>query len=373
MKLFRLSTLDRYLLRDILQALASVLIVLLLIILSGQLARFLKNAATGEWPADMVMPMLGLTAVNHITLILPMAVFLAVILAVGRLYSDSEMTIIAGCGISTLQLYRPLGLLALILAIVLSIFSFFILPETRRTADYLEDRAEKTSEITGISAGRFQESGDGKRVIYVQGVDDEREEVENIFIHSRSNGQMNLLTAKSAYQYKEEGTGDTLIMMNDGFRYTGQPGETDFRVTRYDSHWIRTTEGRQGRTRHTIQTKPTGELIGSSNSFERAELHWRIAMILSPVLFTFLGLPLGRLHHREGRYGRIMIGVLVYIIYFKLLRLGHVMLERQSIPAWLGMWWVHAGLLAYLGWTLFNESRVRSGTWLARWRFRRAQ
>ena len=95
--------------------------------------------------------------------------------------------------------------------------------------------------------------------------------------------------------------------------------------------------------------------------------------MLSPVLFTLLGLPLGRLSQREGRYGRIMVGVLIYIIYFKFLRVGQVMLEKESIPGWAGLWWVHFSLLFYLGWNLIKESRVKSGGWWARRRLARAQ
>lgn len=355
------------------QILISVLFVLLLMLLSNQLARFLKNAATGEWPADVVMPMLGLSAVNHITFLVPMAVFLAVILAVGRFYKDNEMTVISGCGISTLRLYRPLGLLAVSLGLVLGVVSFVILPETKRTAAYLEDQAEKSSEITGISAGRFQESGDGKRVIYVERTNEEKGEVENIFVHTRTAEQVSMLTAKTAYQYTEDGTGDTLIVMKDGYRYAGQPGKTNYRVTQFETHRIRSGEGKQGKVRQSYETKPTMELLGTNDPMDWAELHWRIAMMISPILFTLLGLPLGRLKQREGRYGRIMVGVLIYIVYFKLLRVGQVMLERESIPAWLGMWWVHLGLVSYLGWTLVSESTVRSGNWLANWRFKRAQ
>lgn len=372
MRWLKLSILERYLLRDIVQVLASVLLVLLLIILSNQLARFLQYAAAGTWPTDVILPMLGLTLVNSITIVIPIAVFLAVILAVGRFYKDSEMTVISGCGVSMYQLYRPLGLLAIILAVLLSIVSFMIVPQTLRASAFLEDNAEKTSEITGISPGRFQESSNGNRVIYIESSDEDKGEVKNVFVYSRKAGKVSLLTAKTAYQIKEEGTGDTLIVLRDGYRYAGEPGRTNFRVTEYDMHWVRAKEGKQGAQRHSYQIKPTTELLGSDDPNDWAELNWRIAMVLSPILFTLLGLPLGRLQRNEGRYGRVMVGVLIYLIYFKLLQVGQVLLEQESIPAWLGMWWIHAGLLAYLGWALLKEYSVRSSTTFSKWRFRRA-
>jgi lipopolysaccharide export system permease protein len=374
MKRLNLTILDRYFLREITQTLLAVLLVLVLIMMSTKLTRFLKNAATGEWPTDVVLPMLGLTAVSSITLIMPMAVFLAVILAVGRFYKDNEMTVINGCGISTLRLYRPLGMMALALAIVMAVLSFYVIPITRQTIAYLEDQAEKTSEIAGISPGRFQESSNGRRVIYVEKNNEEQELMENVFVYNLGkDGQRTLVTAKSAYQYIEEGTGDTLIMLNNGYRYTGVPGHTKFRATQFELHWIRASEGEQGRVRHEYETKPTLDIISSDDPVDNAEFHWRLAMMLSPVLFTLLGLPMGRLKQREGRYGRIMMGVLIYIIYFKMLRVGQVMLEKESIPGWMGMWWIHLGLLAYLGWSLFRETRVRSGGWWARWRLARAK
>lgn len=373
MKFLNLTILDRYLLRDILQVLASVLLVLLLILLSNKLTRFLKNAATGEWPADVVMPMLGLTAVNSITLIMPMAVFLAVILAVGRFYKDNEMAVMASCGVSTLRLYRPLGVLAISLGIVLGIMSFVVLPITKRTVVLLEDQAVKKSEITGISPGRFQESSNGKRVVYVEQVNEATEEVENIFVHSKGVDGVTLLVANAAYQYQEPETGDTLIVLKDGYRYTGTPGDGKFSSTQFELHWIRTEEGDDTQElRLDYETRPTLELFSSDDPFDKAELHWRIAMTLSPVLFTLLGLPLGKLRQREGRYGRIMVGVLIYIIYFKLLRVGQVLLEREAIPSWLGMWWIHLGLLAYLAYSLHRESVVKSGGWWARRRLARA-
>jgi lipopolysaccharide export system permease protein len=372
MDYLRLTILDRYLFREILQVLIAVLLVLLLITLSSVLVRFLAYAAAGNWPAGVVMPMLGLTAINSTTTIMPMAVLLAVIMTVGRLYRDSEIIVMSGCGVSPWRLYKPLGFLGLILAIILGWMSFFLIPETKLAADFLRDEAEKSSELLAITPGRFQESHDGARVIYVESINKEEEEANNIFVHTRSDSGVSVLTAATAYQYQEEETGDQLIVLKDGYRYHGIPGETAFRETHYKIHWIRLREGHKGKPRASYATKPTGELLGSDNLFDQSELHWRIAMTISPILFTLLGLPLGRVGHREGRYGRVMLGVLIYLIYFKLLKVGQVLIERESTPAILGLWWVHAGLVGYLGWTFFKERRVKSCGLLARWRLKRA-
>lgn len=372
MKFLYLTILDRYLLRDIFQSLGAVLLVLLLILLSSRFARFLKNAADGEWPVDVVMPMLGLAVFNSITLIMPAAVFLAVILTVGRFYRNNEMVVITGCGVSMLRLCRPLGMLAISLGVVLGIMAFYVIPVTKYMAASLQDQAVQKSTITGILPGRFQDLSRGSRVIYVERENAETEEVENVFVYSKDADDITLTTASSAYRYEEPDTGDTLIVLKDGYNYNGVPGETGFRSIRFDLQRIRIHESGADDVRLDYETRPTVELLTSSDPFDKAELHWRIAATLSPVLFTLLGLPLGRLQPREGRYGRIMTGVLVYIIYFKLLRVTQVLMEREAIPSWLGMWWVHLGLMVYLVWNLRQASYIRASGWQARRRLARA-
>lgn len=361
MTFFRLTILDRYLLRETLQALVAILLVLVLILLSNKSARFLKNAASGEWPVDVVMPMLGLTAISSLAVIMPMAAFLAVILVVGRFYKDSEMAAISSCGVSIYQLYRPLVMLAVILGVVVSFMSFYAIPVTKQAAQVLKARAEKVSEITGVSPGRFHESSDGRRVIYIERVDKDSNEAENAFIHSREKDGFSLIMAQAVYRHDEPATGDTLIFLRDGYRYEGGQGLAGFRFTQFQLHWIRAEEGRSEALRVAYEARPTLELIGLADPSARAELHMRIAITLSSILFVFLGLPLGRLKQRQGRYGKIMVGVLVYIIYFKLLRMGQAFIEREALPLWLGLWWVHLGLILYLLWLLYCESRVKSG------------
>jgi lipopolysaccharide export system permease protein len=284
------------------------------------------------------------------------------------------MTVIAGCGISQLQLLRPLVVVAVLLAIIMGFFSFVIIPQAKRAATYLTEQAEKTSEITGISPGRFQESNDGQRVIYVKDVDEEAAMVDRIFVYSRGKDKTeNLIIAETAYQQIEEGTGDKLIILNNGYRYIGTPGTTNFRTVKYEKHWVRAEEGEQNTVRAEYETKPTMELLVSDHPFDRAEFHWRLAMMVSPLLFTLIGLPLGRLRQREGRYGRVMAGVLIYIVYFKLLQVGQVMIEKGSMPSWLGLWWVHLGLFVYFAWSMHLQNSVKSGGILARIRLARAK
>ena len=58
-------------------------------------------------------------------------------------------------------------------------------------------------------------------------------------------------------------------------------------------------------------------------------------------------MPLSRSQPRQGRYGRIAVGLLVFIIYFNLLSAGRAWLENGTVDARVGIWWVHGVMMAF--------------------------
>jgi lipopolysaccharide export system permease protein len=86
-------------------------------------------------------------------------------------------------------------------------------------------------------------------------------------------------------------------------------------------------------------------LLGSDEPEQIAELQWRLSIPLATVLLALLAVPLSKSQPREGRYGRITIGLLVFIIYFNMLSAAKAWIERGDIAPALGLWWVHGALL----------------------------
>ena len=83
---------QRYVGREIAVACAGVTAVLLAILLINQLVAVLRRAAEGQVPTSVVLDLLWLGAAKNITIILPIGLLLGVVIALGRLYHESEMT-----------------------------------------------------------------------------------------------------------------------------------------------------------------------------------------------------------------------------------------------------------------------------------------
>ncbi len=83
--------LDRYIFREIATTWLAVTVVLLLILMTNQFARVLGDVAKGRLPKYAAFDVIGLTVVQYLTILIPIGLFLATMMALGRLYRDSEL------------------------------------------------------------------------------------------------------------------------------------------------------------------------------------------------------------------------------------------------------------------------------------------
>ena len=150
---------QRYLLRDILATFAGVALLLSLIFLSGTFVRILSEAAAGTYPATVVLKLFALKGIGNLVFILPLAFFLSVLLALGRFYRDSEMAVLAACGIGPGRIYEVVGKLAVVVAALLAILAFYFAPWAEERSYQILDQAGARSELDGLAAGRFNKVG----------------------------------------------------------------------------------------------------------------------------------------------------------------------------------------------------------------------
>ena len=169
-----LNRLDRYLLREVTWTFVAVTGVLLVVLLSNQFARVLGQAAQNDFPGKVVATLIGLTTLQQLTVLVPIGLFLGIVLALGRLYHESEMTAMNACGVGPLRVLRPLALLTLVIAAFLALLSFKIVPEAWSESNRLRIEALRAAQFGALEPGRFRSFAGGDAVFYAERVDDER-------------------------------------------------------------------------------------------------------------------------------------------------------------------------------------------------------
>ena len=347
-----LRVIDRYLLKDVLQNWFAVTLVLWAILVSNRLARFLGQAADGELPGGVIFALLGLKSIEYLVTLLPLTLYLGVLLALGRLYKDSEMAALGACGVGPAQLYRPLLGLATVVALYVS-------PRAAELGYEIRARAEGATDLSIVTAGRFHEGANGRLLFYAERVSAKHDYLEGIFVRTEQDGVPTLLTAKRAQPVRDARTGDRFLVMEDGYRYQGFPGDDIFRVLKFDRHGIRmeTVEVLDPPMKHDAKTSMT--LWGSDDPRDIAELQWRLSLPLAALGLVLLAVPLSRTTPRQGRFGKLFIALLVFILYYNLLATSQVWVERGVIGALPGMWWVHL-IPVLIAVMLFYLTRMRA-------------
>lgn len=349
---------SRYLIREILLALLAVSGVLYVIYVSNRLIRFFGDAESGGLPGWVIPQLLGLKSLSNLPMLLPLAFFIAVLIALGRLYRDNEVLVLAACGVGIGRLRRTILWLAFAFAGVVAAVSLYAGPLAEELSYRIQDRVKAQADVYSIAAGRFRELRGGKMVFYVEAMGDDGKELQNVFVQARRNGILNVMTAARGHQEVAADSGDRYLVLEDGYRYEGQPGDSQFKIIHFARHGILLEQQQVTPSARKVIASSTPRLIGNPGLYEQAELQWRIAMPLATLLLAALAVPLSRTNPRQGRFGKLFVAVLIYALYMNFLAVGRSWVEHGVSPPVLGLWWVHL-LLAALALVL----TVRQAGW----------
>lgn len=339
--------LDRYLLREAGGAWLAVTFVLLAIMLSTRFARFLAEAAAGELPRELLFQVALLSSLQYLVILIPVSLMLAIMLSLGRLYRDSEVAAMMGCGVGLGALYRPFVLLGCGLAMLTAALSFQIGPWAGRTADYLVKNAARLIQFNPFEEGRFKSVMKGRAVFYTERMSADGATLEAVVAQVEENDGVSFVTARGGTQSTDPVSGERSVSLVDGYRYRGVPGQAAYDVMRFASFSTRIAPPEFIYISAKRKLMPTAQLLQSADARDKAELAWRVSAPISVLIITLLAVPLAYIAPRKGRYGKIVVGIGAYLLYSQLLGVGEAWIAKGKVPDVVGLWWVHALMLVW--------------------------
>ncbi len=337
--------LDRYIFREIAQSWLAVTMVLLAILLTNQFARVLGDVAKDKLPKDAIFQMIRLPGLQYLTTLVPIALFLSIMLALGRLYRDSEMPAMMACGVGSSDIYRPLSWLLIPLSLAVGWLAMEVAPMALTEIERIGVEARRQADLASIEPGRFTSDNREGAVVYAENVIGPGL-IENVFLQRQNDSGVEVVIAERGEQVESDDPNTRFFVLHNGRRYEGIPGTSEFRVMEFAEHGIPYQLPNVEDPELEPRAMDTASLITSNEAEAIAELHWRIGIPLSTLVLAVLAVPLSRSQPRQGRYGRLVIGLLVFIIYFNLLSAGKAWLEQGTVPASVGLWWVHGLMLS---------------------------
>ena len=361
-----LSILDRYFLRELAQTVAATVVVLLVIVAGSAFAKVLQQVADGSFPASVMFQVLGLRTLDGLTNMLPLASFIGVLMGLGRMYRESEMHVLSSSGMGPRGLLRPVLILGVALVALTAAVSLWLGPWAVSTSDSMVAAANKSVIAAGLDAGRFTELPGKGGIIFVDSLSRDGSRLGRTFLATQrtsKDGQVHLkvVNASTGQLYQESDGGGRFIAFRDGWQYDIPLGTDNWRQMQYQ---------RNDTSLSSVQPDDDDDdpthaasslaLMRSGDPLAHAEFAWRANAPPMTLVLLLLALPLARQSPREPRYGRLLLAIVTFYLYYVLLALGRAQIGKGHWHSQAPLWALHLLVLALAGWMLWKQYAPRS-------------
>lgn len=337
----------RYLSRELLVTLSAVTGVLLVIVMSGRFVRYLTQAAQGALDPGVLLFIMGYRLPAFLQLILPLGLFLGILLTYGRMYLESEMAALSATGMSQGRLLRyTLGPATFIAAIV-AFLTLQLAPAGLAEVTRILNQQDSLTEFDTLVPGRFQKVKEGTRVTYTTELSDDRTVLSGVFISETvatdggKDHAVSVVVSESGRQQIQP-DGNRYLVLNNGYRYDGRPGQMDYRVIQYETYGVLLSRPSVIAEVTEVEALSTSALLASDELKKRVELQWRFSVPLMVFIVTLLAVPLSKVNPRQGRYLKLLPAVLLYVAYLSTLISVRGAMDHGRSPLIFGLWSVHA-------------------------------
>lgn len=341
-----------YLIRETLGAFAFILLVILVVYMTSTGVEYLGDAASGELAKDVIFWIVALKLLTSLKIIAPLCLFLGILLSVGRMRRQQELTAYAMLGLGTGFFFRTTVAVSAAVAIAVAAITFVFEPWADRKVYTLEQQAKEEAEVFGIAPGQFKELSGGDKVIFAEAVSSDSRDLEDVFLRVRINDKEGVLSSQNAYVEDNAELGGRFAIFEHGRRYDGQPGDADYAVVAFEKYGVLLENTgavvEDPRLLENVSMMPTSKLLHQKGGPAAAELHWRFAMPVATVLLALLGITLARLRGLGGPYATMLTGVLIYMVYSNLLGVAKSFAKKGDLPGEVGLWPVHLALLVLI-------------------------
>ncbi len=352
-----ITVLDKMLALDLLKTLLAVWSVIVVIIVSRQFIRVLDKAVAGQVSNQTLLAVLGLKTIIASATFLPAALFMAVLMVLGRMYRDQEMSAVASAGGGAWTVYRAIFLLIFPVTVLSASLSFFVSPWAEAMMDQLMHQDKESADLRGIAAGKFSEYSQGDLVFYVEKIDANKK-MHQVFVQHRQGGRLAIINAEAGRI--EDLPDGRYVIFEKGERIQGQPGGLNFIIEQFSEYAVR-LDIKESAVNFGKESIGSGALVRSDQVVDIAELQRRLSIPIGILLLSFIAVPLAQMSPRSGVYGNMLVGFLIYFSYGNFVHISQSWVMKQTIPVWMGVFGVDTFLLMVGGILL---ARLYGWQWL---------
>ena len=340
----------RSLQRELASAAGATFTVLFSILVTWTLIAILGRAAGGKVASGDVLALIVFRSAELLPIILILTTFISVVATITRSYRDSEMVVWFASGQSLVGWIRPVLTLGLPMVALVGALSFVVTPWAKMKSAEFVERFQKREDLQRVAPGQFRESSSSDRVFFVERSAEGSTVVQNVFVGGVDGDTHSVVVAKQGV-IESDGKGGQFLVLSNGRRYEGVPGQADFQTMEFERYSMRVaTQAPMIGADVPVSALSTPTLLIAPNRFTQAELLARIAAPITCLVLMLLAIPLGFVNPRAGSSANLIIALLIFFTYNNLVRLTEASVKQGKLAFAMGWWPLHlAAMLMVVG------------------------
>ena len=342
------SRIAKYILRNLITLFLAIIFILGLVVFGNQFVLMVQESIERGIPIQELMPLVSFNMIRDVPLILTLSLFLAIVITISRLYKNSEAIVMNSLGLGDkhfIVFIQPLVIASFLIIFFLTIYA---VPWAKQQKNIMEEETNNASEFSFITEGEFEQFKQGEIVFYTsksKTLDTVgAQNMEEIFIYASDNGKPVIVLASEAIKYIDPQNNSTYLSLKDGVRYQGIPSNKNKNILNFDLYDLEIVSGELQKSvaiYSKIEGKSTLELLKQGGVLANAELQWRISQPITVLILSVIGVFLGKASPRGGKGINLLIGIVVFMIYYNSLLAAKSAIELGQINSILGLWVVH--------------------------------
>jgi lipopolysaccharide export system permease protein len=347
--------------KELSRGFGATLVVILTVVITNFLIKTVGQAAKGAVAPQDVVLLLGYVTIGYLPTVLALALFIAVVIALGRMYRDSEMVIWFASGVGLRRFVRPVLHASWPVLVLVALLVLFAWPWGNRSSRELFDRYENRSDLSRVTPGVFQTSSDGRRVFFIErdasdsgkAADSSPGLARNVFILSNQAHSESVTSAKSG-RLETQADGQYLVLERGqsnvadtrtatSVEAAGSAGERT--LSSFETYRVLVSEGAaREAARQPPKVMRTIDLIRQPDARNQAELTWRFGLLIGGANLVLLGIGLAASNPRRASNWTLVFALLAFVVYYNLINLSQAWVGSGRLSMGVALLAVHGGV-----------------------------
>jgi len=332
---------QRALHRELASAAGAAFTVLFSVCVTWTLIAILGRAAGGRVASSDVVALIAFQSLNYLPTVLILTSFISVLVVVTRSYRDSEMVVWFASGQSLVAWIRPVLTFGIPLVLLVAALSLVVAPWAKmKSAEFIQ-RFEKREDLKRVAPGQFRESSSSDRVFFVEGSTNGSTVVKNVFVSTNQKDGSSIVVAREGV-VESDGKGGQYLVLKNGRRYQGVPGQADFQSMEFERYSMRVaTKVPVLGADVPLDALPMSALLAVESQYTRSELLSRISAPIICLILILLAIPLGFVNPRAGSSANLLLALLIFFTYNNLVRMTEASVKQDKVDFAMAWWPLH--------------------------------